>query len=166
MAKVIKGKFRYKDVKKNKLSKSQKRKEYQKLLRKQDKELKMRCECNHIDCDKNKLRLDYNKDKTIAKCKICGAEMYTSPDALDKASITHAVKTIYSAFSLIRNRLPISEEVDKNITRTLLMNMRVPELMDNIREDGLDKKKNKNKKKNNKKKDNDRKKKGSYRINY
>ena len=48
MAKIVKGKYPYKDT--EKLSKKKKRKEAEreqkKLLKKQDKELKMQCDCN------------------------------------------------------------------------------------------------------------------------
>ena len=63
MAKIIKGKYPYKDSEGK--SKKQKRKELEKeqkkLLRKQDKALKMQCDCNHLDSKKNKTHFKFSK---------------------------------------------------------------------------------------------------------
>ena len=64
MAKIVKGKYPFKEIKK--LSKKKMRekaaKEQKKLLAKQDKELKIQCDCNHLDSKNNKSHFKKVKD--------------------------------------------------------------------------------------------------------
>lgn len=163
---AIKGKFPYKDGdKKSKKEKARLRaKEQEKLLKKQDKELKMQCECNHLDSKKNKTHFKYNEDHSIATCKICGGQMLTNPDALDEDSVKMAKMIVYTIFGQVRNKLNISEDVDKQISKTLLTVSRMDDLLALIKDQYSDgDKKKKDKKKN---KDKKKSKGGSYRINY
>ena len=154
MAKIVKGKYPYKDA--EKLSKKKKRKEAEreqkKLLRKQDKQLKMQCDCNHLDSKKNKTHFKISKDGTTQTCKICGGTLIRDPELLTEAAAKSAADTIYTIFSLVRNRLNIDEETDRQITKTLLMVHRAPELLSHIKDSGKGKKKNNKKNKKNGKK--------------
>lgn len=161
MSKSIKGKFPYKDGSKKKINS---RKEQEKLLRKQDKEMKMQCECNHLDSKKNKTHFSYNEDRTIKTCKICKGQLLNTEDALDNDSIDMAIKVVYTVFGIVRNKLNVSDEMDKQITKTLHMVLRMPEIIKIMKDNN---KKDKKKKKNNKKgKNNKNKRRSSYRISY
>lgn len=156
MAKVIRGKYPYKDdSKKSKKDKKREQKELQKkMLKKQDKQLKMQCNCNHLDSKKNKPHFKLSKDGLTRTCKICGGTMIADPKILE-GNVESSVSTIYTVFSLARNKLNIDEETDRQITKTLQMVYRVPDLLKLIKGQSNGKKKNKNGKKNkNKKKNN------------
>ena len=150
MAKIVKGKYPYKDT--EKLSKKKKRKEAEreqkKLLKKQDKELKMQCDCNHLDSKKNKTHFKVSKDGAKQTCKICGGTLIRDPELLTEEIAKSSASVIYTIFGLARNRLNIDEETDRQITKTLLMVHRTPELLKLIKDSGKSKKKDK---KNNKK---------------
>ena len=155
MAKIVKGKYPYKDT--EKLSKKKKRKEAEreqkKLLKKQDKELKMQCDCNHLDSKKNKTHFKISKDGMTQTCKICGGTLIRDPELLTEETAKTAATTIYTIFGLARNRLNIDEKTDSEITKMLLMVHRAPELLKLIKDSGKGKKNNKKKgKKNNNKK--------------
>ena len=153
MAKIVKGKYPYKDT--EKLSKKKKRKEAEreqkKLLRKQDKELKMQCNCNHLDSKKNKTHFKISKDGTKQTCKICGGTLIRDPELLTEEIAKSSASVIYTIFGLVRNRLNIDEETDRQITKMLLMVHRTPELLKLIKNSGKGKKKDKKKDKKNKK---------------
>ena len=153
MAKIVKGKYPYVDD--EKLSKKKKRKEAEreqkKLLRKQDKQLKMQCDCNHLDSKKNKTHFKISKDGMKQTCKICGGTLIRDPELLTEVTAKNAADIIYTIFSLVRNRLNIDEETDRQITKTLLMVHRTPELLKLIKDSGKGKKKDKKKNKKNKK---------------
>ena len=153
MAKIVKGKYPYQDA--EKLSKKKKRKEAEKeqkkLLRKQDKELKMQCDCNHLDSKKNKTHFKISKDGTKQTCKICGGTLIRDPELLTEDIAKSSAEIIYTIFSLVRNRLNIDEETDRQITKTLLMVHRTPELLRLVKDSGNGKKKDKKKDKKNKK---------------
>ena len=152
MAKIIKGKYPYKET--ESMSKKKKRKlaekEQRKLLAKQDKQLKMQCDCNHLDSKKNKSHMKISEDGTTQVCKICGGTIIRDPKLLTEASVKTAARTIYSVLSYARNNLSIDEKTDRHITEALLIVLRCPELLKNMKNFGEGKKK-KNKKNNNKK---------------
>jgi hypothetical protein len=154
MAKIVKGKYPYKDT--EKLSKKKKRKEAEreqkKLLRKQDKQLKMQCDCNHLDSKKNKTHFKVSKDGMKQVCKICGGTLIRDPELLTEETAKSSADIVYTIFSLVRNRLNIDEETDRQITKTLLMVHRMPELLKLIKDQGKGTKKNKKKDKKNGKK--------------
>lgn len=133
------------------------------MLKKQDKQLKMQCNCNHLDSKKNKPHFKISKDGSTRTCKICGGVLINDPKLITKDSIEGAVTYIYTILSLTRNKLNIDEETDKQITKTLLMVSRAPELLELIKGQSMGKKKKKNKNGKNK---NGKKNKSFNRINY
>ena len=154
MAKIVKGKYPYKET--EKMSKKKKRKqaerEQRKLLEKQDKQLKMQCDCNHLDSKKNKSHFKKSKDGMTQTCKICGGTLICNPDLLTEEIAKNSADIIYTILSLARNRLNIDEKTDSQITKALLIVKRCPELLKNMKDFGDNKKKkNKKNKKNNKK---------------
>lgn len=155
MAKVIKGKYEYHD--KDKMSKKAKKKEAKKLqekmLKKQDKAIKMQCDCNHIDRKTGKSFWKISKDGNTKTCKICGGEIINNPEFFTKDSVESSAKVIYTLLSIIRNKLNIDEETDRQITKSLLIVLRSGELYDLAKSASTGKKK-KDKKKNKKNKKN------------
>ena len=81
----------------------------------------MQCDCNHLDSKKNKTHFKYSKDGATMTCKICGGTLIRDEELLTEASAKSASKIIYTIFSLVRNRLNIDEETDRQITKMLLM---------------------------------------------
>lgn len=165
----IKGKFEYKKDK-DKKKKKNLRELSEKEQRKKDKKLRKQCECNHLDSKHNKSHfkkiqstdIDGNTVNMYNQCKICGGKIYAKPEQfLTKDSIETAVETIYTAWSLIRNKYVIKSDLDKNITTSLLMNARVSTLIEKLKGEDVAKKNKKNKKKNKKNKKNK-----TYRVSY
>lgn len=147
MAKVVRGKYNFKsDSLSKKEKKRLKEKEQRKLLQKQDKEMKIMCDCNHLDAKKNKTHFKYSNDGMFKTCKICGGKIINDPQLLTEESVKSAVDTIYSVYAIVRNRLNISEDTDRQITKTLLYVMRCPDLLKLVKDDSKDSKKKKNKK--------------------
>ena len=163
MAKVVKGKYKYKDDdhKSKKQIKREQRELERKMLKKQDKQLKMQCDCNHLDAKKNKTHFKMTKDG-LRVCKICGGKMIADPKLLTKDAVDSAVLYIYTVLGLVRNKLSIDEETDRQITKALLIVVRCPELLELVKSQSLGKKK----KKHNKKNKDDKKFKNFNRINY
>lgn len=166
----IKGKFEYKKDKDKK--KKNKRELNEKMQRKKDRKLKKQCECNHLDSKHNKTHMkkvfikdaDGNDVLMYNECKICGGKIYAKPEQfLTKEALEAAQETIYTAWSLIRNKYAIKSDFDKNITTSLLMNARIGTLVEKLKDEDMAKKNKKNKGNKNKKKN---KKNKSYRINY
>lgn len=164
MAKVIKGKYRYKDAehKSKKQMKREQRELERKMLKKQDKQIKMQCDCNHLDSKKNKAHFKLSKDGMTRICKICGGKMIADPSLLTKDAVDSAVLYIYTVLGLVRNKLNIDEQTDKQITKALLIVVRCPELLELVKSQSLGKKK----KKHNKNNKNDKKFKNFNRVNY
>ena len=168
----IKGKFEYKKEKDKKKDKHKLRELKEKKERKKDRKLRKQCECNHLDAKHNKAHMKkvYIKDadgKDVLmynQCKICGGKMYARPDQfLTKDAIESAQETLYTAWSLIRNKYVIKSDFDKNITNALYMNSRVGTIIEKLKDADIEKKTKKNKKKN---KGKGKKNKKSYRVNY
>ena len=154
MAKIVKkGKYAYHDESKKskKALKKEREKELKKKLKQQDKALKKQCDCNHIDSNKGKSHFKYSKDNKIRTCKICGGQIINDPQLLNKKSVENAALTIYSVFAYARARLRLDEETDRQITKTLLMVSRCPDLLELIIDTGKSKKEKKKDKKNKKK---------------
>jgi len=153
---IIKGKYPYHD--KDKQSKKERKKEalklQKKMMKEKDKELKKICNCNHIDSKKGKSHFKISKDGTTRICKICGGKIINDPKLLTEESAKNAALTIYSIFSLARGRLNLDEDTDKQITKTLLMVNRSPELLELVKNTGKSKKEKKKEKKNKKNKGN------------
>ena len=150
MAKIVKGKYAYKDTEKlsKKKRKEAERREQKKLLKKQDKELKMQCDCNHLDSKKNKTHFKVSKDGMTQTCKICGGTLIRDPELLTEETAKSSVKVVYTILGLVRNRLNIDEETDRQITKALLIVHRCPELLKLIKDQGKSNKKKDKKKKN------------------
>lgn len=167
----IRGKFEYK---KNKDKKKKNDKEmYIKLQKKMDKKLMKQCECNHLDSKHNKGHwktvtvkdANGNEIPMYRECKICGGRIYAKPNQfLTKEALESANMTIYTAWSLLRNKYQFKQIFDKDITTSLLMNARVGTLIDKLKDADVAK----NKKKGNKKNKKNDKKKGNngYRFSY
>ncbi len=160
MAKIVKGKYPYKETEKMSKKKMREKaaKEQRKLLAKQDKQLKMQCDCNHLDSKKNKSHFKKIRDDKgkiipgLQMCKICGGTLICDPDLLTEDTVKNAADVIYTILSLARNRLSIEEKTDQQITKALLIVKRCPDLLKTMKDLGEDKKKkNKKNKKNNKK---------------
>lgn len=168
---VVRGKFAY-DEKKNKKKKNKKKNNIEKTKKvflKEDKKLRKRCECNHIDCKHNKMHLktveigEPGATVKYKKCKICGGMMINDSTLMNESTIKTSVEVLYSLFSIIRTRFNISPSIDKAISTTLFMNERALTLAGKLT--AADMKNKKNKKKKNKKKN--KKNKHRYsRINY
>ena len=166
----IKGKFEYKKKKNKKDNSSKIRKLKEKEQRKKDRKLRKQCECNHLDSKNNKAHMkiitvttdDGKQIPMYRKCKICGGKIYANPDFLSKDAIEGATETLYSAWSIIRNKYAVDPQFDKNITTALLINARTATLIDKIKDEFASKKKDKK----DKKKDKKKKKSKAYRINY
>ena len=163
---IIKGKYPYKDAKKmsNKERKKEEKRKKEELLRKEDKKLKMQCNCNHLDSKHNKAHFKKNDDGTIT-CKICGGTIINNPDALTKEAAKSASTFVYTVFSHVRNKLSIDEDMDKKITKALMIVARMPELLELMQDgygNGMGKKKKNKKNGKNKKNKN----KGYNRITY
>lgn len=166
----IKGKFEYKKNKDKK--KKNKRELNAKLQKKLDKKLRKQCECNHLDAKHNKghwklVTVDDgngNKIPMYQQCKICGGKIYAKPNQfLTKEAIEAANETLYTAWSIIRNKYPLKSDFDKQITSSLLMNARVGTIIEKLKDADLAKKSKKNKGNKKKKKNKGNKK---YRVNY
>lgn len=167
----IKGKFEYKKDKDKK--KKNKRELNIKLQKKLDKKLRKQCECNHLDAKHNKGHWksvtvdgpDGEKILMYQQCKICGGRIYAKPNQfLTKEAIEGANETLYTAWSIIRNKYPLDSSFDKNITNALLMNARVGTIIEKLKDADLAKKKGKKNKGKGKKKN--KKKNNRYRVDY
>ena len=167
---TVVGKFKY--VKKYKKSKNINSKEFnEKQLRKKNKKLRKRCECNHIDSVRNKCRLkkitiggDENGEggTKYYKCQICGGKIIAEEALLMKPVVKQAVDTIYSAFAHVRLKYNLKDGIDRDITTALYTNARLLDIIDSISSEDISNKKNKKKKNKNKK----GKKNKYYRVDY
>lgn len=170
---VVRGKFKFHDKEKDKKKKKKKGpnlEKTKKIFLKDDKKLRKRCECNHLDCDKNRTHLKAVKvgengaTVNYNKCKICGGMLVNDPLLMSEGSIKTAVDILYTVFSRFRLTFNTTPQIDKAITTTLFMNERALTLSRKMSMD-IDKAK-KNNKKNKKKKNKKNKKRYKARVAY
>ena len=154
-AEIIKGKFDLPKKKNDKKSAKKKlREEFNKMVKERDKKIRMQCQCNHIDRKHGKVRLKDDGDGKKV-CEICGATIISDPSMISEEILQASVDSIYTIMSLVRNKIKLTDEADKDITTQLYLNARVCELYKSLvemsSEDGeLKFNKNKKKKKNKK----------------
>lgn len=161
---IVQGQFSLPKKKDKKLSKKKLReKEEKKLLKEKKKKIKIlkkQCICNHVDKDKNKIRLvPFTEDGVnMYKCKICGAVIYADDEDINMAAIERSRNIIRTVIALIKNKIALPKDKFDDLSKALYQVERLPKYYDyyvSRRKDELrnlndpdKKKKNKDKKKN------------------